>query len=94
MDCIVHGVAKSWTQMSDFHFTVGALAVTPWPLSSTFPNSGDLTGSTSFTLQASTFRGMSHSTMAAHQPGPSQWEALASDASPDAFHCILQTCKR
>ena len=20
MDCIVHGVAKSWTQMSDFHF--------------------------------------------------------------------------
>ena len=21
MDCIVHGVAKSWTQMSDFHFS-------------------------------------------------------------------------
>ena len=21
MDCIVHGVAKSWTQRSDFHFT-------------------------------------------------------------------------
>ena len=21
MDCIVHGVAKSWTQLSDFHFT-------------------------------------------------------------------------
>ena len=20
MDCIVHGVAKSWTRMSDFHF--------------------------------------------------------------------------
>ena len=20
MDCIVHGVAKSWTQLSDFHF--------------------------------------------------------------------------
>ena len=23
MDCIVHGVAKSWTQLSDFHFTSG-----------------------------------------------------------------------
>jgi len=22
MDCIVHGVAKSWTQLSDFHFTL------------------------------------------------------------------------
>ena len=22
MDCINHGVAKSWTQLSDFHFTV------------------------------------------------------------------------
>ena len=21
MDCIVHGVAKSWTQLSDFHFS-------------------------------------------------------------------------
>ena len=21
MDCIVHGVAKSWTRLSDFHFT-------------------------------------------------------------------------
>ena len=21
MDCIVHGVAESWTQLSDFHFT-------------------------------------------------------------------------
>ena len=21
MDCIVHGAAKSWTQLSDFHFT-------------------------------------------------------------------------
>ena len=20
MDCLVHGVAKSWTQLSDFHF--------------------------------------------------------------------------
>ena len=22
MDCIVHGVAKSWTRLSDFHFTL------------------------------------------------------------------------
>ena len=22
MDCIVHGVAKNWTQLSDFHFTL------------------------------------------------------------------------
>ena len=22
MDCIVHGVAKSWTQLSDFHFHI------------------------------------------------------------------------
>ena len=22
MDCIVHGVAKSWTELSDFHFTL------------------------------------------------------------------------
>ena len=22
MDCIVHGVAKSWTRLSDFHFDV------------------------------------------------------------------------
>ena len=21
MDCIVHGIAKSWTRLSDFHFT-------------------------------------------------------------------------
>ena len=21
MDCLVHGVAKSWTRVSDFHFT-------------------------------------------------------------------------
>ena len=21
MDCIVHGVTKSWTRLSDFHFT-------------------------------------------------------------------------
>ena len=24
MDCIVHGVAKSWTQLSDFHFSLSA----------------------------------------------------------------------
>ena len=52
MDCIARGVTKSWIRMSNFHFTVGALAVAPWPLPSTFHNSGDLTGSTSFTLQA------------------------------------------
>ena len=23
MDCIVHGVAKSWTRLSDFHFHFG-----------------------------------------------------------------------
>ena len=22
MDCVVHGVAKSWTQLSDFHFSL------------------------------------------------------------------------
>ena len=22
MDCIVHGVAKSWTELSDFHFSI------------------------------------------------------------------------
>ena len=26
-DCIVHGVAKSWTQLSDFHFTMKLLLV-------------------------------------------------------------------
>ena len=25
MDCIVHGVAKSWTQVSDFHFVIKKL---------------------------------------------------------------------
>ena len=25
MDCIVHGVTKSWTQQSDFHFQTGEL---------------------------------------------------------------------
>ena len=25
MDCIVHGVGKSWTQLSDFHFMNGGL---------------------------------------------------------------------
>ena len=24
-DCIVHGVAKSWTRLSDFHFTDGSV---------------------------------------------------------------------
>ena len=28
MDCIVHGVAKSWTRLSDFHFT---LLIVPGP---------------------------------------------------------------
>ena len=39
MDCIVHGVARSRTQLSDFHFTYSALAreddfkeEKPWPL--------------------------------------------------------------
>ena len=27
MDCIVHGVAKSWTQLSNFHFHWGIVAV-------------------------------------------------------------------
>ena len=27
MDCIVHGVAKSWTQLRDFHFTYHSLGV-------------------------------------------------------------------
>ena len=22
MDCVVHGVSKSWTRLSDFHFTL------------------------------------------------------------------------
>ena len=26
MDCIVHGVAKSWARLSDFHFTSGGRA--------------------------------------------------------------------
>ena len=33
MDCIVHGVAKSWTQPSDFHFTWSLLGlVSEWAL--------------------------------------------------------------
>ena len=27
MDCTVHGVAKSWTRLSDFHFTFHSLSV-------------------------------------------------------------------
>ena len=30
MECIVHGVAKSWTQLSDFHFIVQS--VSTWNL--------------------------------------------------------------
>ena len=34
MDCIVHGVAKSWTQPSDFHFTWSLLGLaSEWALS-------------------------------------------------------------
>ena len=29
MDCIVHGVAKSWTLLSDFHFHVKAIYCHP-----------------------------------------------------------------
>ena len=29
MDCIVHGVTKSWTQLNDFHFTSSLLGL-PW----------------------------------------------------------------
>ena len=29
MDCIVHGVAKSWTQLSDFHF-ISSSQVAQW----------------------------------------------------------------
>ena len=28
MDCIVHGVAKSWTRLSDFHFHLSSKGVT------------------------------------------------------------------
>ena len=31
MDFIVHGVAKSWTQLSDFHFQKGKQRVTMQP---------------------------------------------------------------
>ena len=34
MDCVVHGVAKSWTQLSDFHFYFSVIYVvnfTPAP---------------------------------------------------------------
>ena len=36
MDCIVHGVAKNWTQLSGFHFTYGSslfLWAQPWSCS-------------------------------------------------------------
>ena len=38
-DCIVHGVAKSWTQLSNFHFYFLArrsrgLSISVWPISS------------------------------------------------------------
>ena len=37
MDCIVHGVPKSWTRLSDFHFTVLSLrSELEWP-----PEPGD-----------------------------------------------------
>ena len=29
MDCIVHGVAKSWTQLSDFHSLLNCVKLTP-----------------------------------------------------------------
>ena len=29
MDCMVHGVAKSWTQLSNFHFTLHTYTHTP-----------------------------------------------------------------
>ena len=41
MDCIVHGVPKSWTQLNDFHFTlqpakggqwIGQCPYPPFPL--------------------------------------------------------------
>ena len=31
MDCIVHGVTKSWTRLSDFHFSInGPSLVVLW----------------------------------------------------------------
>ena len=30
MDCIVHGVAKSWAQLSDFHFTLSIIYLKKW----------------------------------------------------------------
>ena len=30
MDCIVHGVVKSWTRLSDFHFTSLHFSVSQW----------------------------------------------------------------
>ena len=30
MDCIVHGIAKSQTQLSDFHFTYNVKSNPPW----------------------------------------------------------------
>ena len=30
MDCIVHGFAKSWTRLSDFHFQAQSLSPSSW----------------------------------------------------------------
>ena len=30
MDCTVHGVAKSWTQLNDFHFTSLHFTIVFW----------------------------------------------------------------
>ena len=32
MDCIVHGVAKSWTRLSDFHFHFSCFVAWIWPV--------------------------------------------------------------
>ena len=40
MDCIVHGVPKSWTGLSDFHFTLLSLVVLM--IKNQPPNAGDM----------------------------------------------------
>ena len=45
MDCIVHGVAKSWTWLSNFHFTaLRELPETNWVMQRKHPGAGNGTG--------------------------------------------------
>ena len=80
MDCIVHGVTKSWTQLSNFHFTWGAFGYGRVKVSVT--QSSDSATPWTVALQAPLFMGFSRQEYWSGLPFPSPGDFLYPGTEP------------